>query len=58
MSGEGRVLPVEGASAHGRLSSGLRSIAARTAGMCRTAAGDDMIVVELRKGRTRPTGGQ
>ena len=53
-SAQSRVLPIVGASADGRLSNGLRSVAARTAGMCRTAASDDMIVVELWKGRTRP----
>lgn len=53
-SAEGRVLPIGGDSAEGRLSSGLRSVAARTAGRRRTPAGDDMIVVELWNGKTRP----
>jgi hypothetical protein len=53
ISEKGWVLPIEGASADSRLPGGLRSVAARTAGMWRTAAGDDMIVIELWEGRTR-----
>jgi len=49
---QGRVLPIGEVSAEGRLSRRLRSVAVRTFGTCTTAAGDDMIVVELwRAGR-------
>ena len=52
MSPEGWVLPTGEVSAEGRLSRRLRSVAVRTFGTCTTAAGDDMIVVELwRAGR-------